>query len=422
MAGSPRPNESRSVFYLKTTEEKLQDPGYVDSTVLGTRFRYSRTWTGTRTPNFGKLKPRRLPVNNHTVSIRDVPMDRLTWLRTDPFSGFNFNWYTAHCGTYSEYYSTAPDDVGSIENAIDNKAVQKLISSIGAGIEGNLAQDVAEFGKTAGMVANAAKAVTSAIRDTKRGNFVGAINSLRSASSQKFHMSPKGKPPSVSRSVAENWLALQYGWKPLLKDIEASLESLGNALVHSALGSDVVHKVTASASGSGSKTVSFPLTGYPNEFGGSKTTTVQIRKKYGIRYVVDSPTLAFLQQTGFTNPVNLAWELLPLSFVVDWFLPVGKYLESFSYGQGLSFLEGYVITMKKTTVVSAVGYGKRLPGGNVIHCESGSYLENRVDFTRSRISNFPVMSAPTLKAGIDNTTGGIAHALNGIALLVSSFK
>jgi len=349
-------------------------------------------------------------------------MDRLTWLRTDPYSGFNFNWYTAHCGTYSEYYSTAPDDVGSIENAIDNKAVQKMIEKIGTGIEGNLAQDIAQWGQTVGLIANAAKAVSSAIHNVKRGNFAGAINNLRSASSQKFHMSPKGKPPSVSRSVAENWLALQYGWKPLMKDIEASLESLGNALVHSALGSSVIHRVTASASGSGSKTVKFPLTGYPNEIGGSKTTTVEIRKKYGIRYTVDNPTLSFLQQTGFTNPVNLAWEILPFSFVVDWFLPVGKYLESFTYAQGLSFLDGYVVTMKKTKVVSAVGYGKRLPGGNVNHLESGSYLENRIDFTRSKISNFPVMSAPSLKTGIDNTTGGIAHAVNGIALIVSSFK
>ena len=419
---SPRPNESRNVQYLKTTEEKLTSTGYVDTSTVASRFRYSRTWTGTRTPNFGKLKPGQLPVNNHTVSIRDVQTDRLSWLRTDPYSGFQFNWYTAHNGTYSEFYSTAPDDVGSIENALDNKVIQKLIEKIGTGIEGNLAQDIAQWGQTVSLVGNAAKAVTSAIHDVRRGNFAGAVNALRSASSQKFRMSPKGKPPSVAKSVAENWLALQYGWKPLLKDIEASLDSLGNALINSALSNQVIHKVTSSASVRGSKTVSFPLTGYPTQTGGSKTTTVEIRKKYGLRYTVDSPTLSFLQQTGFTNPINLVWEILPFSFVVDWFLPVGKYLESFTYAQGLSFREGYVVTMKKTRVVSAVGYGKRIPDSNVNHLETGAYLEDRIDFTRSRIANFPVMSAPTLKTGIDNTTGGIAHAVNSIAFLVSSFK
>jgi len=346
----------------------------------------------------------------------------LTWLETDPYSGYDFNWYSAHSGTYSEYYSTAPDDVGSIEDALDNKVVQRLIEKLGTGIEGNLAQDIAQWGQTVSLVGNAAKAVTSAIRNVRRGNFAGAINSLRSASSQKFRLSPSGKQPSLAKSAAENWLALQYGWKPLLKDIESSLESLGNALIHSALGNQVVHKVTASASVRGSKTVKFPLAFHPSQIAGSKTTSVEIRKKYGLRYVVDNPTLSFLQQTGFTNPINLGWEILPFSFVVDWFLPVGKYLESFTYAQGLSFLDGYVVTLKKTKVVSAVGYGSRLPGGNVNYLESGSYLEDRVDFARSRISNFPVMSAPTLKTGIDNTVGGIAHAANAIALLVSSFR
>lgn len=420
---SPRPNESRNVFYLKTTEEKLTEPGYVDTTTLGQRFRYSRVWTGTRTPNFGKLKPGQLPVNNHTVSIRDVPMDRLTWLGTDPFSGYNFNWYSAHCGTFSEYYSVAPDDVGNIEDALDNKVVQRLIEKIGTGIEGNLAQDIGEWRQTVSLVGNSAKAVLSAARNVRRFNFVGAINDLRSASSQKFRMSPKkGEYPSVAKSFAQNWLALQYGWKPLLKDIEASLDSLGFALLHKALSNQVIHTVTASASVRGSKTVRYNLAFHPSQTAGSRTTTVEIRKKYGIRYVVDNPTLSFLQQTGFTNPVNLAWELLPLSFVVDWFLPVGKYLESFSYGQGLSFREGYVVTMKKTQVLSAIGYSGRIPDSNLNYLEAGSYLENRIDFTRSRIANFPVMSAPTLKTGIDNSVGGIAHAANAIALLVSIFK
>lgn len=420
--GSPRPNESRNAPYIKGVEEKLSAASYVDTTTAGSRFRYSRTWSGTRTPNFGKLKSGQLPVNNHTVSIRDVPVDVMGYLRQDPFTGFDFNWYTARVGAYSEIYPTGPDSVGNIEDAADNRAIQKMIEKIGSGIEGNLAQDIAQWGQTTGLIANAARAIASSIKNVRRGNFPAAIDALRSASSQKFRNSfSKGSSPSWTKSVAENWLALQYGWKPLLKDVEASLDSLGNAVANSALGNRVIHQVTASASASGEKKSKINLSGYPIE-AGVKTTTVKTSKRYGIRYVVDNPTLAFLQQTGFTNPINLGWEILPFSFVIDWFLPVGKYLESFTYAQGLTFLDGYKVTFTRTRVLSAVAYSNRIPGSNVIHTEAANYLEDRVDYQRSRISTFPVMSAPTLKTGIDNSKGGIAHALNAIALMGAQFR
>jgi hypothetical protein len=35
-----------------------------------------------------------------------------------------------------------------------------------------------------------------------------------------------------------------------------------------------------------------------------------------------------LAQTGFTNPANVIWELVPFSFVVDWFIRIGDYLNA----------------------------------------------------------------------------------------------
>lgn len=34
------------------------------------------------------------------------------------------------------------------------------------------------------------------------------------------------------------------------------------------------------------------------------------------------------QQIGLTNPLLLGWELIPFSFVADWFIQVGDYLET----------------------------------------------------------------------------------------------
>jgi hypothetical protein len=33
---------------------------------------------------------------------------------------------------------------------------------------------------------------------------------------------------------------------------------------------------------------------------------------------------------GLINPAVVAWELVPFSFLVDWFIPVGKFLDSWT--------------------------------------------------------------------------------------------
>jgi hypothetical protein len=38
--------------------------------------------------------------------------------------------------------------------------------------------------------------------------------------------------------------------------------------------------------------------------------------------------LSFGRSLGLTDPLSVVWEIIPYSFVVDWFLPVGTYLEN----------------------------------------------------------------------------------------------
>ena len=45
-------------------------------------------------------------------------------------------------------------------------------------------------------------------------------------------------------------------------------------------------------------------------------------------------------QLGLLNPVSLAWELVPWSFVVDWVLPIGSVLSALSAPAGLIFIDG----------------------------------------------------------------------------------
>lgn len=46
------------------------------------------------------------------------------------------------------------------------------------------------------------------------------------------------------------------------------------------------------------------------------------------RFKINNPDLLLPAKVGLTNPLSVAWELIPFSFVVDWFLPIGKYLDA----------------------------------------------------------------------------------------------
>jgi len=52
---------------------------------------------------------------------------------------------------------------------------------------------------------------------------------------------------------------------------------------------------------------------------------------------------------GLTNPAEVVWELVPLSFVVDMVLPFGAFLSSLNADAGLKFQAGCVTQMSKCT-------------------------------------------------------------------------
>jgi hypothetical protein len=44
---------------------------------------------------------------------------------------------------------------------------------------------------------------------------------------------------------------------------------------------------------------------------------------------------------GLTNPLYVSWQLVSLSFVIDWFAHIGSFIQALQQPQGLTFLHGY---------------------------------------------------------------------------------
>jgi hypothetical protein len=127
--------------------------------------------------------------------------------------------------------------------------------------------------------------------------------------------------PKKWKSVANEWLSARYGWRTMLYDIE----DLSKALSHI---------------GKANKRKRF------SERSGTKTSTrnvsedqVEFAHFYLDRVVQDHVTVSlrgsvtadvWIPEFQF-NPFVTAWEVIPLSFVLDWFVSVGKSIAAASF-------------------------------------------------------------------------------------------
>lgn len=354
--------------------------------------KYTRNYTGTTTPNFAYLRSvGRLPVNNHEVKITyrtTVPLRRYQYLVSDPgqWDDYTDLWnivlpvsapdYSYDLTHSSLAYETA---VGKVQDKVKDMKV-------------NVAQAFAERQQTIDLFTSTASSIARAISAARKGNMKQAAKAL----GIKNPKSDKGK------DLAQKWLALQYGWKPLLSDLTGAVEHIASKEFPPVLKFHGVGRAHNSALRHVTQgTCEIIATELQYE---SKATVV-------LEYYAGNQTSRTLSQLGISDPLLLAWELLPYSFVVDWFLPVGAYLSRLCYDNGLNFKSGRVTkfsTNQWSTYVSSKsevvsGYNVQYFGGEVLH-SSNAWL------TRYSILYPPSAILPSFKNPL--TPGHIANALS----------
>lgn len=296
------------------------------------------------------------------------------------------------------------------------RATENLLSNL-KDMKINAAQATAERKQTCNTVASAAKAIAGCIGGLKSGNFSKAARSLGmeppKRAGRRFN---RDFPSDPQRAVANGWLSLQYGWKPLVSDAYGAAEALAKANLNGENRNFTLH----TASGRGTKVWDEKWSdsiSIPNGTRGfdvvQRHLKASIRSKVSVTYKVSSPLVADLASLGITNPALLAWELVPYSFVVDWFLPLGNWLGSLDSTLGLTFVSGY--SSVKTNYYSTSSWITSLTWTN----QSGNYHFRKNDTFRGEdrcirqiLTDFPRAPFPKLKNPLSTS-----HVASAMALL-----
>lgn len=355
------------------------------------------------------------------------------------------------------YSYNGADSQHSVENSavsFDASVVNKAVLNARSNLKGqkvNFALAFAEAKQTAGLIADTATRLSKAITACKRGNLrqLGAALGITRPPSQKakklakaarkdlraFTSSNPGKGVKdyrpADRSNAHNlFLEHQFGWLPLLSDIKGAAEAVAETHLDRKDGRTQLagepyayYVVGGSLLG-----VTYPTVVSNNilifgTFPGASTFREKkvFRAKVRLDCYLDNPALQALAQAGFTNPLSLAWEKVPWSFVADWVLPIGKYFAALDSSVGWKFRAGSI--SKKMTGQATRMFHSRptlYPGYQQLFV-AGHGKATMFDLDRQLYTSFPLPSVLHPRNPFSGSAASTRVA-KSIALLTQQFS
>lgn len=220
---------------------------------------------------------------------------------------------------------TAMTQTVKAANWASNRALDRAYSKFKDAVYSETAQTAANWAErrqTVDMIAGDCATMRRAWQALRRGDFRSfkRILGITDRKSDRYWSKPT--------DAAKLWLQYHFGWEPLVKDIYSSV----NILQSEGPSGLAVGRSTVNAPGNWGVLKS----GWYHE-----CTRAQHRYLLQARVRVSNPNLAKASQLGLINPVAVAWELIPFSFLVDWFVPIGNFLNQWSDFLGLTFEDAF---------------------------------------------------------------------------------
>lgn len=272
--------------------------GNVDSSYQNRRF------SGTRTPNYRQFRS----LNGYLPTLA---------------ASDSWDWHQAHPTVRRSYDSKGRITRMRIDESVEGFTVPAFPASAPLVAEAwskvrrkVLDQDfnsrvfLAEGSKTIDMIADRATSLAKAYSSFRKGKLKDAAQHL-------------GLTPKTAHST---WLEYKYGWMPVLMDIHGAAKTIA----------ELNFKRDQSTFRAASSQ-SVPL--LPVNGGGAVGVAVTSCKAW-VTVRVHNRNVTTLNRLGLLNPLLVTWELVPFSFVADWFVNIGDCIAEASAFAGVTILTG----------------------------------------------------------------------------------
>jgi len=368
----------------------------------------NRTWQGSNTANYkdmikqySKSKLKRLLPFNYYYATQVIDWDRWGFVQNgtrfvpDPLTNGSkvAEVDNVHYSSSIAWRPAPPVDESYCSDAY-TRARSKLADAMSSNV--NLAQSLGERRQTALMLANSIERIRKGAHALRHGDIGSAVEAFASDGKHfRSGITPAARAAARTKDFSNLWLEMKYGWRPLLSDIYGAIDLLSQNLLVDSWYTNVSARATAYNQRSGKDS---------DGRVGTWVTKSRTRVRYSVNYRVGDELKRLAAQTGLSNPALLAWELLPYSFVVDWFIPVGNYLE------GLTAFDGFVLHSGHESVVheseTFEDYFKSWNTGGADYWvvnRHGCRRRRKVIYERKAITDFPSMGAfPSFRSPIGN--------------------
>jgi hypothetical protein len=204
---------------------------------------------------------------------------------------------------------------------VTNRAIRKFLDAADA------ARSSFEFGQDLGEWKETVRGIThplQSLRDYTLSHLSKVSKLLRTV--------PRGRKNLINKVVADTWLEFKFGWMPLAQDVGQGIADLTNNRNHQSS-----QPIRASARGV-FRDFESTNTGVSISVGSVRCRTrvtgyYFVTLKGAIRTGADSGSIGLAQNLQLDLPhfVPTVWDLLPYSWIVDYFLNVGDIIKSFSF-------------------------------------------------------------------------------------------
>lgn len=214
--------------------------------------------------------------------------------------------------------------------------------------EFNAALFVAEWSQTNSYVRDKVFELTKFVK-----NFANRGLSGRKMPARQLGARRKSRP-NVTGTLASRWLEFRYAVMPLIYDVYGVVESFASLPLPYFI---VTSKKKVTRNIAAEKW--FPTLNGTGDNG----TLVKVKGMTGAEARIDclpsNMPLILMSHFGVTNPAVIAWEATRLSFVVDWFVPVGDFLSQFDA------LLGYQVKGFSLSKLNKLECSSKTSGSNV---------------------------------------------------------